>query len=154
MFNILKATRKDYKELYSLNKEWFDEKISPKTIDWSENQFFRQLDRSTTYVAKDKDGIIGFIMMKSRIAKEDDAMHNVIKGEKYIDLDSMFVKRKFRNKGVGTKLLKHAIKEVKRVGYKRIILSADSKKMNKLVKFYEKQGFETLFVRLMLETRK
>ena len=42
---------------------------------------------------------------------------------------------------------------LKKAGYKRIILSADSKEWVKLVRFYEKQGFKVLYTQMMLELK-
>ncbi|VVB75251.1 Mycothiol acetyltransferase [Candidatus Tiddalikarchaeum anstoanum] len=149
--NIREATQSDFKQLLDLNNEWFDEGISPGTLKESEYSFRKEFKNSTFFIAEVNSEIIGFLKCRVKIAKEDSKIHHISEGEKYVDLDSVFIKKNFRNKGIGTKLLKYCIANVRRVGYKKVIASADSKNLQKLVKFYERQGFKTLFTRMLLE---
>lgn len=145
------ASKKDYTELYELNEEWVSEGISPYAFHESKSGFFKTLNQSSVYVAREGNEIIGFLTCRIRLAREDNKVHNIKKGEEYADLDSLYVKEEYRSKSVGTKLLKKCLDDVKKAGYKRIILSADSKKMSELIKFYKRQGFKVLFTRMMLE---
>ena len=141
----------DFKEFLLLNNEWYTERVSQSAIKHSEYSMKKELKNSTVFLAFDAKILAGFLVCKVRVAKETNNVHNLVEGEKYVDLDSVYVRKGYRDKGLGTKLLKHFLTEIKRVGYKKIIVSADSVNMSKLVHFYEKQKFKVLFTRLMLE---
>lgn len=148
---VEEASEKDWDELYNLNKIWITEGISPYALDETKKEFFETLKQSSVYSAIINDKIIGFLICRIRKAGEGERIHNVKKGEEYADLDSVYVRKEYRSKGVGNALLSKCINDVKKAGYKRIIVSADSKELNKLVKFYGKHGFKMLFTRMMLE---
>ncbi len=146
------ARVKDYDELHALEQEWVREGISPFMSNTTRDEFYKEMRSASVFVAVD-ERIIGYLVCKIRVAKEDNTMHSIKKGDKYADIDSLYVLAKHRGRGIGTKLLKHCLKELERVGYKSIILSADSKEMNRLVNFYKKNGFKVVFTRMMLDVK-
>lgn len=151
---IKEAKINDCKELSELEKEWSKEKISPLMVCNNEKELIKELKNSSIFLIKINNKIVAYLVCKIRTAKETERVHDIKKGEKYADIDSIYVKKNYRNKGLGSKLLKHCLKKIKKAGYKRIILSADSTEMNKLVNFYEKHGFKTLFTRMMKKNGK
>ncbi|MBN1923251.1 MAG: GNAT family N-acetyltransferase [Nanoarchaeota archaeon] len=151
---ISKAVPEDYEELHILEQEWVKEGISPLMTGYNKKDFVKEMKNSTVFLAKKNNKIIGYLTCKIRTAKEDNSVHSIKKGTKYADIDSLYVKKNYRNKKVGTALLKHCLKELEKAGYERTILSADSKEMDKLIKFYEKHGFKVLFTRMMLVNKK
>ena len=150
---IRKALKKDYNALHSLEAEWFNEGISPGSVRNTMVEFIKDMENSTVFVAEENNELLAYMVCKIRKAEEDNNVHKIKKGEDYADIDSIYVKKNYRNKGIGSELVNQCMKELKKHGYKKIILSADSKELNKLVRFYEKHGFKVLFTRMMHELK-
>lgn len=60
---------------------------------------------------------------------------------KYGTIDEFFVKKEFRGKGTGGKLVKKAVKKLQKEGVK-IILVGTEKENKEAIKLYQKVGFE------------
>lgn len=60
---------------------------------------------------------------------------------KYGSVDEFFVKKEFRGKGIGGKLVKKAVKKLQKEGAK-IILVGTEKENKEAIKLYQKVGFE------------
>lgn len=148
---IIADDSKDTKELFNLYTEWVTEKVSPKTIPITFLEFKKQLIKSTTFIAKENKAIIGFLMCKIKKSKEDTIMYNLKKGETYAELDSVYIKKSHRKKGIGTSLVKACKNELKKHGNEKLIVLADSVSPRDLMNFYEKNGFKTLFVSMISE---
>ncbi|MCF7910373.1 GNAT family N-acetyltransferase [Candidatus Pacearchaeota archaeon] len=56
------------------------------------------------------------------------------------DLVDIYVLKKFRNRGIGNKLMKELYKELKKKGIKNLGLYSENN--NKTLNFYKKQGFQ------------
>ncbi len=145
------AEERDYKNIYLLNRLWHHEGISPFSFDPPYDEYLEILKNSTTLVAEKDGEIVGFLICKGLVAEHDSYIHGFKKGDRYANIDSLYVVKKDRGKGIGTKLLNECMAILKKAGYKKVIVSADSREIDKLVKFYKDNGFEMLFVRLMRE---
>jgi ribosomal protein S18 acetylase RimI-like enzyme len=141
----------DAKEIYELYSEWAMEKISPKTPKITFKELKETLKKSTTFLAKIEGKIAGFLICKIKKSKEDTIMYHLKKGETYAEIDSIYVKKNLRNKGIGKELMVFCKKELKNHGHKKIIILADSVNLKKLMDFYEKNGFNPLFVSMICE---
>jgi len=87
--------------------------------------------KNILFVAEDNRKIIGFIL--SNLISYGDF--------KYGSIDEFFVKKTFRGKGIGTSLLKKAIKELEKLNPKLILVGTE--KANKeAIKMYQKVGFK------------
>ena len=82
------------------------------------------------YVVEDKGKIIGTVALKE------------ING-KWIKLKRMYVKKGFREKDIGKKLLKKVIKFAKKRGFKKMILTSYSEMKDAII-FYKKSGFKVV----------
>ena len=87
-------------------------------------------------IAEYKRGMIGAIW--ARIFSKDQKGYGFI-DEKTPEI-SMAVKKQYRNKGIGNKLMLKILDKIKSKGYNSISLSVD--KRNKAVNFYKRFGFE------------
>jgi [ribosomal protein S18]-alanine N-acetyltransferase len=94
-----------------------------------------------------RDGDIGLLaenngkpvgVIWARLFPEDKKGYGFI--DKYTPETSMAVDRKFRNQGIGTKLLASLFDKAKVNGYKTLSLSVD--KRNKVLNLYKRLGFE------------
>ena len=62
-------------------------------------------------------------------------------GEKYGVINEIYVKKSYRGKGIGKKFIKEIISNFKKIGVKRVRITAGSENLDKLVKYYESIGF-------------
>ena len=141
----------DAKEIYELYSNWAAEKISPKTPKITFKELKETLKKSTAFVAKDKGKIAGFLICKIKKSKENTIMYKLKKGEEYAEIDSIYVLKDYRKKGIGKELILACKKELKNNGYKKIIVLADSSNLKQLMDFYEKNGFNPLFASMICE---
>lgn len=127
------ATKEDFEEVFQLLKQlWPDKKLNKEDL---QRMFHESLkDPKQEYiVARYEKKIVGFVSLTIRnsLWQEGNLGH----------VDELIVDEKFRNKGMGTKLLKKIIKISKEKKCKRIELdSAFHRK--EAHKFYESLGFE------------
>ena len=68
---IVANDKVDTKELFNLYTTWAAEKVLPKTIPITFNEFKEQLSKSTTFIAKEGKEIIGFLMCKIKKSTEN-----------------------------------------------------------------------------------
>jgi ribosomal protein S18 acetylase RimI-like enzyme len=148
---LIANDKSDFKELFNLYNNWALEKISPKTVKITSKEFKEQLKKSTTFIAKENNEIRGFLMCKIKKSTEDTIMYKLKKNEKYAEIDSIFIKKNYRKKGLGSKLVKFCKEELKKQENKKIIVLADSITPKELIDFYKKNDFKTLFVSMIYE---
>ena len=146
---LIADDKKDSEKIHELYAEWSAEKVSPKTLPLTLKELAEQLKKSTTFIAKEADELVGFLICKIKKSKEDTIMYHLKKGEEYAELDSIYIKKNHRKKGIGTALINSCRAELKKHNYKKLIVLADSIKPKELMSFYEKNGFETLFVSMI-----
>jgi putative acetyltransferase len=68
-----------------------------------------------------------------------------------VELRKMYLRKEARGKGLGKKLLDHAVKSAREMGYKRVTLETAAV-LKEAIKLYTKYGFEP-FVAQHLATR-
>jgi len=128
---IRKATKKDkksiselYYELHPVEEKENKEKGLLVPIEKSKSQ-------SILLVAEIDRQIVGFIWG-----------HFIIYGLfKYGTIDELFVKKEFREKGIGTSLLKKVMKKFKRLDVKTVLVGTE-KENKEAIELYKELGFE------------
>jgi len=131
------AILKDLDEVYSLERKWKAEDISPNMQESSKKEIQKAIEEERVLVAEENTKIIGFLLFE---------LHG-----NYCELDSMYVNKEIRKKGIGKELMKTFLSLPKIKKCKMLSLHADSKKENKLVKFYEQFGFKRIAVLMRKE---
>lgn len=150
---IIAGIKKDAPQIHGLYSEWVNEKVSPKTLPITIEELRNQMKKSTVFLAKEKNELMGFLICKIKKSAENTNMYHLKKGETYAELDSMYIKKNHRKKGLGKALINACKTELKKHGHKKIIVFADSIKPRELMGFYEKNGFKTLFVSMISELK-
>jgi len=93
------------------------------------------------YVAEDKGRIVGYITGNIELQKNKwDLFFK--KGERYMDIIYFYILKKFRNKGVGTKLMNAILNAAHGKGIRKFKVIAATKDLNRAVKFYKRFGFK------------
>jgi len=139
---IRKAKKKDLNEFKILRKETFREFKFKKTKNEEENirkEFYNFLENSKKLflVVDEKDKMIGYLIAT--------LLSNV--WQKSVYLDDIFIKKRFRRKGIACNLMKELIKNTKQKNIKKIKLGVDVKN-KKAIKFYKNLNFKTKYYEL------
>jgi phosphinothricin acetyltransferase len=124
---------KGIKEICKLEKE------KPDSIAHLKKQFNHSLKRKEIIVTTINNKAVGFIWFL--IASRVPYGVNYGKQKKYCWLDWFYVLKEYRNKGIGTILLKELVKHCKKIKINEII--TDVYNINKKsLQFHEKRGFK------------
>jgi len=133
---IIKENSPEIKDAFKLWKLFIDDdnkyrvKYGLKTID-SDHKSFKDILKHRIIIGAYKDDVLVGIV-------------SVYLGKKFGQVSSLIVEPKFRNKGIGTLLVKSAIDYFKKEGRKEIYLNVwdDNKSAEKL---YLKLGFKSVY---------
>jgi GNAT superfamily N-acetyltransferase len=90
-------------------------------------------ERGNIFVATDEDKVVGMMSLLFTIS--------TAKGGTACWLEDMVIRPEHRGKGLGTKLLEHAVNYAKSQGFTRITLLTD-RASDKSIHFYERHGFQ------------
>ena len=130
--NIISFQNKFKKDFYSLNIEWLEHFFKVEEYD------YEILSNPRKHIIE-KNGIIYFAEYDGEITGTVALMP--IKN--ILELTKMSVKPKFRNKGVGKKLLKKCIEFSNSKNYKSIIIYSN-KKLKNAIHLYKSFGFDEI----------
>ena len=124
---IDKMNLKDFEQIKENLQKDFDDF-------WNANILESELKNNNSFylVAKNKNEIVGFI--------------GIIKNVDFVEILNIVVKKDFRNKGIGNKLLQKIIEVVKEIKMQEIYLEVNEKNKN-AIKLYEKNNFEKIGIR-------
>ncbi|MFH0869177.1 MAG: GNAT family N-acetyltransferase [archaeon] len=93
------------------------------------------------YVAEENHRIVGYITGNIE-RKENNWDVFIKKGQRYLEIIYFYVLEKFRNKGVGAKLMRSILKDAKGRKVKIFKVIASTKELTRAVGFYERFGFK------------
>ena len=104
---------------------------------YSRDQLWRELNdvRSEHYFLKDDDKPIGFLKLNLAGAQSD------INDPHSLEIQRIYVDMRYQSKGLGAKLLHHAIERAKALGLDYIWLGVWEHNPD-AIRFYERHGFE------------
>jgi len=144
---LIKCQEKDLEKLIEISRvtyyESFENLCSKKIMDQYLNDAFhprkllQELTNKNTkfYFLYADETIVGYIKLNELSAQSD------IKDETSIELERIYVIKKYQGKGLGEFLLKKSI-EFAREKSKKYLWLGVWKKNKKAIKFYEKNGFK------------
>lgn len=122
-YNIRPSLETDYSGIYSLIKTAFE---TAKVKDGDEQDFATNLRNSSGYIPEldfvaEKDCmLIGHIMFTKRYVAKANGLQ-----EEMLLVAPLSVLLEYRNKGVGSALMKEGLKRAKELGYKAAFLAGD-----------------------------
>ena len=136
MITIKFARMDDIKDIMNLERTWIREGISPNAILSTKKEVGDAIKEKRVIVAADDDKIIGFLLYK--FWSKDSC-----------ELDSIYVLKRYREHGIGNKLVKRflSLKPIKKC--KQIWIHADSVEEEKLLKFYSRFGFKKVAITML-----
>jgi|GEM_PF-3354950 len=142
------AVIEDLPQIKELEQKWIQEGISPYMKPDPVKKLSSSIKKGLVFVAENKEKIVGYTKILVNKATKTLKVYNLRKGQRYIDVDAIYVAKGYRRKGVGKKLLKLVEDYAMFNRIKLILLSADNANVQGIIKFYERQGFKTHFVRM------
>lgn len=116
--------------LFEMEEEFFANKENQ--VKGLEN-IIKHPEMGTIFIVKLNNQIVGMVNLLYTFS--------TALGGKVAILEDLIIDKEHRNKGLGTKLIKHAISHCQNNDYKRITLLTDITNKN-AQKFYSKMGFE------------
>jgi GNAT superfamily N-acetyltransferase len=125
----------DLEELTRLLVEGLDQEFESKRFDWGiRRRLFDPLQRHGILIAIDevKDEVIGMIIAELRVDPFG-------KSEGYIK--QFFLKKEYRGKGIGHRLLKDALEHLKKIKVEKVKVNIRQEAKN-AEKLYKKMDFE------------
>lgn len=134
MIEIIKASIDENieRQLIDLSKKWCDEKISFGLVPNTKEDL-----KEPCYIASDNNVVVGYIFGHYyKNEKKISCGEEVIKiGEDCFEVEELYVKKDYRQKGIGSKLYQALEKEVKdKVEF--ITLATSTKNYKEILKFY------------------
>jgi|GEM_PF-612137 len=144
---VEKSTIKDFDEINAIAREVHDLHVDfrPDIFKRAEQPIQRDYFNSLLlgeklYVAKEKNKIVGYIIINPKSRGEFDDVFYV--KCKTIVVEALGIKKGYENNGIGTQLINFLIDYVKKNGYTDIELYVSPENRN-AIKFYEKLGMRT-----------
>jgi len=132
-----KFSKKFLDDVIELEKEWTNENIT-YGIEQSGRDYFLNSDKDFFYIALDEEKVIAYITCETVNNNE----YNIFpRGSSYLRVNDIYVLKRYRNYGIGEKLLARIEKEAKKRGLKHIFLSTATKDTDSIIRFYRRNGY-------------
>ena len=144
---IRAANLEDIPKIMELDKKWHEENITWNFSKLTKKEFQENIINNITLVAEENNKIVGYFL--ATLEKATSSKHTIKKNQKYLDIDSIYVVKNYRDRNIGSKFMKYFFKIAKNENYKIIKVAASSLDINSLIRFYEKHGFKPLFTILV-----
>lgn len=144
MHLVRRATEEDLSKVVRLSELWASENITHGLTPNSLNDLKPELG-DYFFVANNDSETIGYIYGTVHI-NEGTAV--ISQGEKYLEIDEVYVHPDYRDDGIGHELVEQLLDEAERQGIKRSVVYSATKQWQKIVGFYEKHGFQMWFVQM------
>ncbi|MCP4646092.1 MAG: GNAT family N-acetyltransferase [bacterium] len=146
-FQSRQATAADVPALRSLQEQWAAEDITygfvPADADAIEDAL-----RSYAFVAEADGQVIGFVTA-SCATSEGTAV--VASGERYIELDDLFVVPEWRSGNVGGALVELVLEAAREEGVRKALVYSATKDVRRVLAFYERHGFRSWYVQMVAD---
>ena len=99
------------------------------------------------YVAADGGNVVGFSYGSTRISE---GLAIMAKGERYFEIEELYVKPDYRDRGIGGELLDRLVEACKENGVQRFKVYSASKDLDGSTRFYRRHGFESWYVEMFM----
>lgn len=96
-------------------------------------------------VASDNGRVVGFAYATAHISKD---MAVISDGQRYAEIDDIYVLAEYRSRNIGGRLLDKLIEASKQEGLEHFYVYSASKDTDNILSFYRKHGFKSWCVQL------
>jgi ribosomal protein S18 acetylase RimI-like enzyme len=133
---IREGSFEDIDKIYDLQRRWLEEGItygfSPTSKEYLEKKLGRYF-----FIAEYENIVVGFIYGTIHTAKD---ISIFIDGEKYIEIDDVYISAEHRSSGIGGMLADKLLDTARKDGVERALVYSATKDFDSIVKFYKKPG--------------
>jgi len=143
-FNIRECRSEDIEVIYNLQKAWAKEDITFGFNPADKGYLVKKLGKYFL-VAEYGQEVIGFVYGTIHEAKDLSIFKN---GEKYIELDDIYVNSNYRDSNVGGGLIDSMLELASKDGVNRSLVYSATKNSEKIIEFYKKHGYNTWYVQM------
>ena len=139
----------DINGIFNLENLWEKENLSYMFEPITQKEFIATMKKFQDYhlVAVDTEMLVGYI--NGTIRKDENK--RVFRNEPFLMIENIFVKSEYRNKKVGSSLLKTILNIARKNGILKFQVSTDARNMKSVLRFYESHGFKPFYVQLFKE---
>ncbi len=96
-------------------------------------------------VAEREGGIIGFVCGTAHVSEGNAVL---AAGERYDEVDDLYVAPECRSQGIGGRLLDALMMQARQDGIERFLLYSSTRDTDAILRFYRGHGFETWYVQM------
>lgn len=143
---IRPAVLADAKEMWALERS-----LAREGVLWGEVPNSRAVIKSRigplAFVAEANGRLVGHII---GVVRKSTNICIFRKGQRYVELNAIFISRNWRGRGVGGLLVRMLIKEARKQGFKRFLVYTASKELERAIRFYRGVGFRTWCANLFI----
>ena len=134
----------DVDEVARLQLEWAEEGITYGQAPASAQEIAGKLG-PFFYVALEGSRISGFVYGSER---SSEGLAVIPKGERYLEIDELYVRPQSRNTGLGGTLLETLLRAARDRGIERFKVYSAAKEFDRIVAFYRRHGFRPWYVEM------
>lgn len=138
------AELKDEQAVMALRQQWISEEITHGYTQTDPDEFSKRL--GPYFLVAESDGdIIGFAWGSVHTNTEFCVFE---KGERYFEIDDIYVLPEFRDRSIGSQLLTELEKTARSEDVKRFLIYSSTKDINRILKFYKKHDFKSWYIQM------
>lgn len=146
MNNVLirRCADNDIDDVRRMQMQWAEEDITYGFVPSCREDLTNRLG-SYFFVAEVDGCLVGFIYGSLRVSE---GLAVLPAGQQYLQIDDIYVKPEFRDKGIGGRLLESLFQTAQHNGISRFLVYSATKDLDKILKFYRSHGFESWYVQM------
>ncbi len=141
---IRECTEEDLDAVLRMETDWADEDITYGQVAADRPHLMKHLGRHFL-VAEAYGEVVGFAYGS---AHTSDGLAVIPAGERYFEVDELYVAPRFRGRGIGGALLDDLLRTSQEAGMHRSLVYSATKDLDSILRFYRQHGFRSWHVRL------
>lgn len=145
MYTIRQCTDQDLTAVVELSELWVKEGIAPG-LQANYIEFLQRCMGEYFWIAEAQSAVVGFIF---GTILESDGLAVIPEGEKYIEIDEVYVHPEWRSGGIGHELVDRLLQQAESNGVTRSLVYSAAKQWVRMVGFYEKHGFQMWHIQMV-----
>ena len=141
---IRECAEEDLDTIRRMETGWADEDITYGQVAADRSELLKHLG-GLFLVAEAGGEVIGFAYGS---AHTSDGLAVIPAGERYFEVDELYVAPELRGRGIGGALLDDLLRRSREEGMARSLVYSATKDLESILRFYRKHGFKSWHVRL------
>lgn len=141
---IRQAVEADLPRVHELYTQWVADRVTHGLAEVEPGHFKSQLG-PFFLVAEHNGKIAGFV---TGTEHRSDGLAVIPEGERYFEVDDIYVMPEHQHQGVGTRLMEAIEDRAKATGISRFLIYSASKDLQGILKFYTNKGYKTWYIQM------